>query len=150
MEHFPWLSPSIKFFLRPKSSFIQTDEQNNLTRKNGIWVIPSQMFGFYFQKRLFLLKSSCPQIGRHYFFKKALSETRMFGICSKNFRPKTEQSHFPLKPLVRMWKMASYLKVASSFMKDEVFCSKSSHPRLKRSRFSLREEFLRFGWTFLT
>lgn len=82
------------------------------------------MFGFYFRTRLFLSKSSCPKIGRHYFFKKALSETRMFGICSKNFLPKTGQSYFPLKLLVRIWKMANYLKVASSFMKDEVFYSK--------------------------
>ena len=103
------------------------------------------MFGFYFQKRLFLLKSSCPQIGRHYFFKKALSETRMFGIFSKNLFPKTGQNHFPLKLLVRMWKMANYLKVASFFMKDEVFCSKNSHPHFERSRFTLMEEFLRFG-----
>lgn len=82
------------------------------------------MFGFYFRKRLFLSKSSCPKIGRHYFFKTTLSETRMFGIFSKNLFLKTEQSHFPLKLLVHMWKMANYLKVASFFMKDEVFCSK--------------------------
>ena len=53
------------------------------------------MFGFYFRKRLFLSKSSCPKIGRHYFFKTTLSETRMFGIFSKNLFLKTEQSHFP-------------------------------------------------------
>ena len=99
-----------------------------------------QMFGFYFRIRLFLLKSSCPKIGRHHFFKKDLSETRMFGICSKNLFPKTGQSYFPLKLLVRMWKMANYLKVASSSMKDEVFCSKNSHPHLERSGFTLREE----------
>lgn len=102
------------------------------------------MFGFYFRKRLFLSKSSCPKIGRHYFFKTTLSETRMFGIFSKNLFLKTEQSHFPLKLLVHMWKMANYLKVASFFMKDEVFCSKNSHPHLERSGFTLREEFLRF------
>ncbi len=55
------------------------------------------MFGFYFRKRLFLSKFSCPKIGRHYFFKKALSETRMFGICSKNLFPKTGQSNLSPK-----------------------------------------------------
>lgn len=55
------------------------------------------MFGFYFRTRLFLSKSSCPKIGGHYFFKKALSETRMFGICSKNLFPKTGQSNLSPK-----------------------------------------------------
>ena len=97
------------------------------------------MFGFYFRTRLFCQNILVRKSDDIIFSKKLCPKQECSEFAPKNFLPKSEHSHFPLKLLVRMWKMANYLKVASSFMKDEVFCSKNSHPHLERSRFTLRD-----------